>query len=48
MKEAHEYIQDKLRTQNMNIESMNKELSTSKKKELIMLKEVMDKQNQNQ
>jgi hypothetical protein len=48
MKETHEYNQDKLRTQNMNIASMNKELSTGKKKELIMLKEVMDKQNENQ
>tara|TARA_B110000285_G_C14996061_1_gene548867 strand:- start:165 stop:431 length:267 start_codon:yes stop_codon:yes gene_type:complete len=47
MKEMHDHIQDKLRTQNMNIEIMNKELSTNKKKELIMLKEVMDKQNEN-
>lgn len=31
----------------MNLDSVNKELSHSKKKEMLMLKEVMDIQNEN-
>jgi hypothetical protein len=42
MKEEHDNVLDELRTQKMNLESVNNELNKSKKKELIMLKEVMD------
>jgi len=47
IKEELERAEDQIRTLQMNLESVNKELSYSKKKEMLMLKEVMDIQNEN-
>lgn len=47
IKEELDRAEDQIRTLQMNLESVNKELSHSKKKEMLMLKEVMDIQNEN-
>jgi uncharacterized protein YdcH (DUF465 family) len=47
IKDELDRAEDQMRTLQMNLESVNKELSHSKKKEMLMLKEVMDIQNEN-
>jgi uncharacterized protein YdcH (DUF465 family) len=47
IKDELDRAEDQIRTLQMNLESVHRELSHGKKKEMLMLKEVMDIQNEN-